>query len=211
MSSISLINNNFNKYNIPIIILVGRKLTGKTTLANYLKMKYPNSVELTFADPLKKISKELFLLSDDQLNNQILKEQVDLRYGISPRIIFQRVGDLFRDYLPIVLPELKLELKSNINNNPKIFSQNLIYRIKELIENDNHPSLIIVSDCRLIDEHISIKTFSNSHSIKLIRKTGSNDLHSSELVDFDTDYTIYNNEDIDKLFTKINKIIFRIK
>lgn len=182
----------------PKILLAGKKRSGKSLTAKYLKDKYPNSIELTFAEPLKQACKAMFLLSDEQLNDEKKKEEIDPRWNVTPRELFQRVGDLFREHLHPLLPNLKLE-------KGLIFTQNMFWRLKEL-EEKNPPSLIIISDGRLPDEHAFVKNLPNSHSIRLLRDTGMTDQHKSEQILFNCDYTIDNNGNIDDLKRQLDKI-----
>lgn len=186
--------------NIPVILIVGSKFCGKTTAANYIKTKIPKSVELTFAGPLKKACESIFLLSEKQLHDQEYKKAIDSRWDVTPREIFQKVGDLFRDYLHEVLP--KLNLPQGL-----IFTSNMHHRIKELQESDNPPKLIIISDGRLPDEHNYVKSLKNSYSIRLIRDTMESDSHKSEQINFTTDSIIINNGTLEELYKQIDIII----
>jgi hypothetical protein len=73
--------------------LLGQKGSGKDTLADYL-VNNKGFVKYSFATPVKNISKILFNLSDEQLYGN-LKEIIDDKLGISPRVIFQRLGTEF--------------------------------------------------------------------------------------------------------------------
>lgn len=46
---------------------------------------------MSFALPLKTVSKLIYDLSDEQINGN-LKEKIDLRYGVTPRYILQVLG-----------------------------------------------------------------------------------------------------------------------
>jgi hypothetical protein len=70
--------------------LLGRSNSGKDTLADYL-VKEKQYVKYSFANPVKEIAKIMFNLSAEQLNGN-LKEVIDDRWGISPRVMFQRIG-----------------------------------------------------------------------------------------------------------------------
>lgn len=169
------------------IFIAGRKHSGKTTSAQYIANNIPETVELTFAGPLKRACKELFLLSDEQLENQFLKEQIDERWGVSPRQMFQSVGDLFRIHLPTVLPQLKL------NHSGKIFTENMYWRITDLETSENKPNMIVISDGRFADELKLVTSMENTLAVKLVRETNNSDSHASEQIDFPCDFTINNN------------------
>ena len=79
-----------------IIGFMGLKQSGKTTAAEVLMQSNPYDICLTsFAEPLKRSVKELFLFSNKQLTDPKLKEVVDPRWGKSPRQIMQLFGTDF--------------------------------------------------------------------------------------------------------------------
>jgi len=83
-----------------IISLSGKKRSGKSSVATYLTKKY-GFVEVSWAAPLKEIiGRQLFGLTTEQLyGTEAEREAIDLRWGMSPREILQKVGtDLFRVY-----------------------------------------------------------------------------------------------------------------
>ena len=59
-----------------IIGIIGQKGTGKDTVADYI-VKSNDFKKISYAEPLKKICKELFDLTDEQLNDQHEKEKID--------------------------------------------------------------------------------------------------------------------------------------
>jgi hypothetical protein len=82
-----------------MIGLVGKKGSGKDTMADFLVSEYGYH-KLAMADPLKKACKILFDFSDEQLNDHERKEKIDDRWGISPRQAFQKMGtDLIRKHI----------------------------------------------------------------------------------------------------------------
>lgn len=74
-----------------IIGISGKKSAGKDTIADHLVENHGFG-KLAFASSLKCVARELFLFSDAQLHDPIEKEQVDPRWGISPRRAFQMIG-----------------------------------------------------------------------------------------------------------------------
>lgn len=79
----------------PIIIgLAGQAGCGKDTFAKHL-WKNMHFIRTSFAHPLKHCVKYLFKMSDEQIENRILKEMTDDRYGLSPRQIMQLFGTEF--------------------------------------------------------------------------------------------------------------------
>jgi adenylate kinase family enzyme len=146
-----------------IIGIFGKKGHGKDTIADYLVENY-NFHKLSYAEPIKKICKEIFSLSDEQLINHTLKEEIDPRWDKSPRQIMQLIGtDLFR----------------------KTFSEDIWVNIlgekakKLLVEGKN----IVISDIRHTNELEHLFTLSNNVLIlQVIRdiKDEKEDNHPTE-------------------------------
>ena len=106
----------------------GVKGSGKTTCSD-ICVKYGYK-KLSHALPLKLISRIKFKFTEDQIFDHVLKEKIDERWGVSPRIVFQRLGtDFFRDRFPELFPEIDFKKGS-------IWVQNLRYRILENIDLD---------------------------------------------------------------------------
>jgi hypothetical protein len=82
-----------------IIGIMGKKKSGKDTLANYIIQKY-NFTKKSFAYPLKKICSYLFHIPFYSFESQELKECILDEWKMSPRQIMQKVGtDMFRDQI----------------------------------------------------------------------------------------------------------------
>ena len=94
---------------LPFIFAFGKnKGVGKSTLARSLRYFFGGQ-EICFADPIKKIAKILFGLTEEQVTDEKLKEIIIPRLGVSPRTILQRLGtELGRDFLPKLFPEIPL-------------------------------------------------------------------------------------------------------
>lgn len=187
---------------VPKLLFAGCKGTGKTTSTNYIKNKIPGTVSLTFAKPLKDACQALFLLTDNQLYDEHEKEIVDPRWGVSPRKLFQKIGDLLRYGLPLVLPELKLD-------QGLIFTQNMYWRLQD--EEKKNPPLLIIEDGRLADEHNFFKTLEKTLSVRIYRNTGSTDQHSSEKINFQCDVNIGNDGSITHLHSALDNILAHLQ
>ncbi len=151
-----------------LIAILGKKKSGKDTVANYLIEKY-GFIKYSFADPLKKGLQFFFNLKDDQLYNQDLKEVIDTRWGVSPRKLFQVFGtDIFQNSIRDFLPELK------INNDPKNHWVNLFkeWYLSELKKNPNIK--IVISDARFLHE-INMINELGGIVYKIIRPSLEND------------------------------------
>jgi hypothetical protein len=190
---------------VPKIFLAGCKRTGKTLSTAYLKESVPGAVSLAFATPLKTACQALFLLSDEQLHDEEAKEVVDPRWNASPRQLFQRVGDLLRHGLPLVLPDLRLD-------QGLIFTQNMYWRLRELEERPtNRPPLIVIEDGRLKDEHAFFKTLELGLSVRLHRNTGAADGHSSEQIQFSCDAVYDNNASVEQLRAFLDNLVAHLR
>ena len=94
-----------------IIGLIGTKGSGKDTVGSYLISNHMFT-RYAFGDPVKQICKNLFSLTDEQLNDHKMKETIDTRWGISPRKMFQKIGSEFGQFeLFKLFPELKGKIK----------------------------------------------------------------------------------------------------
>ncbi len=152
-----------------IIGLMGTKGSGKTTGANYLIQNFFQ--EKSFADCLKKICIELFLLKPEQVyGTQQQKETPDERwFGCTPRKMLQFVGtELCRNNLDKIMPGL----------GENVFTHHFLWYTQELEKNPN--LLIVISDVRFQNEASFIKKLGGK-IIKIERPTTEMiDMHQSE-------------------------------
>tara|TARA_B100000214_G_scaffold352775_1_gene308248 strand:- start:1696 stop:2280 length:585 start_codon:yes stop_codon:yes gene_type:complete len=132
-----------------IIGVCGPKGSGKTLIGEYLRDKY-GYLTYAFGGPLKNILKELFLLTDDQLNTD-LKEEIDPYWNIKPRELLQKIGtEVCREEMPkhvkCVIPD-------------KIWVQRFERWYNNMNENEYLPERtpVIVTDVRFPEECESIK------------------------------------------------------
>lgn len=181
-----------------LIALIGKKGSGKDTVADYIVEKY-GFYKYQFAKPLKDICKILFNFSDEQLFGD-QKEIIDERWNITPRQAFQIIGtEIFQYKFPELLPEFQ-----------KKIDKNLWVKIAEnfIVSNINYGN-IVISDLRFQHEYEMLKKF-DVKIIKIDRSILNNeiDCHISEN-DFkfiNTDYVIYN-ETLDQLYIYIDLCI----
>jgi hypothetical protein len=176
-----------------IIGITGYKNSGKDTIADYLISKYRYH-KITFAGPLKDICKTLFFLSNDQLNNRILKEQKIKQYDLSPRQILQKVGtDLFRNHF-----------------DQDFWTVHFKTRISILRDNGIH--YIVCSDVRFQNELDLIHEMGGI-IIRVNRFNTSSDYHESENIDGlkNIDYQINNYLSPHELFSQIDQLLQDLK
>lgn len=88
-----------------IIAICGRKRHGKDTVANYISSKYGYE-NVKFASVLKSICKQVFNLSDPQIEDDE-KDVIDARYDKTPRQIMQFIGtDMMQFELQKFMPRI---------------------------------------------------------------------------------------------------------
>lgn len=190
-----------------LIAFLGRKRSGKDTVADFL-IQNKGFQKYVFADPLKKGLKSFFNLTDEQLYDEKLKEEIDPRWGVSPRKLLQIVGtDIFQHSINQFIPELKGEPRNHWVN---LFKE---WYLTELAKN---PEIkVVIADARFIHEVKAIKELGGI-VIKINRTIGeniNNDTHLSEMEidsipDDMIDHIINNDDTLDELYLKINQIKF---
>lgn len=121
-----------------IIGITGKIGSGKTTLAKQLIAD--GFVEYGMADPIKEIGR-IFGFSNEQLyGTQQQKLEVHEHWGISARTFLQKIGtDVFREFLPTVIPDMKIE-------------RTVWADIFNLIRKNNPDVNYVISDVRFLDE-----------------------------------------------------------
>lgn len=137
-----------NIKDLKIIAVHGPLNSGKDTVANYIKDKFPGRFErYAFAGPLKEAAKVMFMFTDEQLEDQILKKEIDAFWGFSPRTAMQLLGTeyargMLRDDVWIKRAELAME-REGLNKG------------------------LIISDCRFENEAEWVRAQPNSILIHL--------------------------------------------
>ncbi len=177
-----------------IIAICGHKRSGKDTIANYLsKYGYKN---IKIADQLKTVVKQLFNFTDNQLELDE-KEDIDKRWGVSPRQTMQFFGTEIMQYeIQKLLPNIgrKFWVKSFIE---KYLSQ-------------NNTDKFVISDMRFLHEYEELKKY-DLFVIMIQRDTidKSNEHHASEIeyLKIPANIIIKNNSTIEELLIKIDNSI----
>jgi len=183
--------------NAMFIGLLGKMGSGKSTTAAHITKKY-NYEEKFYSKKLKDVCQLLFGFNEEQLYGS-KKQEIDKRWGISPRQAMQFVGtDLFRKQLVNLIPGI---------------GENFWIRTldTELINGQNY----VISDCRMQNEIDFIKK-KGGVVIKIIRdeeeeiNNNETKLHVTECeIDNVTefDYIIHNNGTKEELFKKIDEFM----
>ena len=185
-----------------IIGLLAKKRHGKDTVADYLVEKY-GFKKFSLADTLKDACKILFGFDDEQLYGD-KKEEIDPKWKVSPRKMFQYLGtDIFRKQMADVIPDIE----------DKFWVKSLEIKIINTLKENNNQN-IIVADCRFQNEVDMIHNLGGT-VIKIVRPSISDDdIHESEKnIDLINNYDIIvqNNKTIIDLHKKIVNIIEKLE
>jgi hypothetical protein len=156
--------------------LYGQKQQGKSTIAQFLVERHQYQ-EFSFAGVLKKGVAHLFSLSWSQMEDARLKETLDLRWGVTPRYLLQRVGtELFRQQITRYLPHIRLQ---------KVFwIDHFLHWHQKLMETQPHCRMV-VSDVRFQDEIEIIQDCGGDIwcvQRQMVPSTSSVDVHVSEQI-----------------------------
>jgi hypothetical protein len=182
-----------------IIGLMGRKQSGKDTIAEHLIEEY-GFTRYAFADPIKEACQVIFGFTKEQCWGD-QKEVVDPYWNITPRKVFQIMGtELFQFELPKYAAEL-----ADIGRTFWAYRFARWYE-QQLAVNPNIQ--VVITDCRFPFEADLIKSLGGT-VIKVIRPNQVyNDNHASE-VEMDTvpyDYLIENDGTIEDLEIKVKAV-----
>ena len=116
----------------------GKKGSGKSYFANYL-VNNKLFIKLSFASPLKEITKILFNLSDEDVKDPIKKELINPKFNASPRELMQWLGtDIMRE-----------EFNKKFNYSGSIWIDNVKDRVKTLLDNNKD---VVIDDVRFQNE-----------------------------------------------------------
>lgn len=168
-----------------LIGITGKARSGKDTAGKFLIDTY-EYYRFAFADPLKKACAEMFGIPLNHFYDDDLKELVNPFWGISPRVMAQKLGtDCGRE----------------------IFFDDIWIRRAEM-ELKNH-KYVVITDVRFENEAEFIR--SNGGVLIHIQRDGAQQVnaHKSEngVAVADTDYTVFNNWSIDKLYESIDVVL----
>lgn len=147
-----------------IIALLGRRGSGKSTAAKFLRERY-NGTVVSFASPLKRLAKRLIDFSDAQLyGDQAAKDEIDSRYGFSSREFMKRLGEGARQELwPTVWADAALRFIRDLSD--------------DMVQEHN---VFIIDDCRYQNEVWTLRRFQKETRfdviiVKLVNTSLAND------------------------------------
>lgn len=116
----------------------GKKGSGKSYFADYL-VSNKLFIKLSFASPLKEITKILFNLSDEDVKDPIKKELINPKFNASPRELMQWLGtDIMRE-----------EFNKKFNYSGSIWIDSVKDKVKTLLDNNKD---VVIDDVRFQNE-----------------------------------------------------------
>ena len=149
-----------------VIAVCGFKRSGKDTVADWLVLNYGYK-KLKIADPLKQMCKDLFNLSDDQVETD-LKDETDEKWGVSPRQIMQFMGTEVMQY----------KIQELLPNVDRMFWMN-----KLVMDIDRCQTPVVISDVRFLHEYRALfDRYKDTFVIRIDNPSASStsDAHVSE-------------------------------
>jgi hypothetical protein len=207
-----------------VILICGKKRSGKDTLANYIVNKYCY-YKLSLADTLKKMIIDLiYLFYKINIPKKLLYSGAkdDVGYNIEfrgrDRYIkikkkdINKITNLNRNVkeefitLRYILQNVGTDICRNYLSDD-IWSIVVDNKIKKLEIDNNNIVRVVIPDCRFENEYNYFKKRYNTLGIKIIRSDKDEVLHCSEKIDFETDHILYNNRSVDHLYKSFDEII----
>jgi uridine kinase len=185
-----------------IIAICGMKRSGKDTLANIISEHYTYE-HVKISKKLKDTCKLLFNFTDDQMEKDI-KEEIDPRWGVSPRKCMQYFGTELMQY----------QIQNLLNIGKKFWINSLLNEI----DVNSSSKKYVISDLRFLHEYEEIKkrngliicvdrvkTHSSDQGVE-----ATEDLHISEQEYKKFDYDlIIKNDTIESMITQIQSFFDR--
>lgn len=148
----------------------GKKGSGKSYFADYL-VNNKLFIKLSFASPLKEITKILFNLSDEDVKDPIKKELINPKFNASPRELMQWLGtDIMRE-----------EFNKKFNYSGSIWIDSVKDKVKTLLDDNKD---VVIDDVRFQNEVDMIHSLGgiviNLHNDLDNTLNNSTSTHSSE-------------------------------
>lgn len=172
-----------------IVAITGYKKSGKSTAANYISSRY-GWEEYALATPLKMALLVMFGFTYDQLHGEG-KDEIDHRYGITPRLMLQTLGTEWGQY---TLQEHSQDFK--VITGRDIWVKRFYYEVWKPGRS------YVISDIRFQHEIEALRDIDDVRSVML---TGGvdGDMHESESRNLLTDVVIDNTGTIMELFDSL--------
>lgn len=190
-----------------LIGIIGKAGAGKDTIGDHITKNY-NGVRYAFADPIKDITRRMFLFDEEQLYGS-KKEIVDERWGVTPRQTFQVIGTNLMQlgiygFLPNMLEKVPV-------HGFWVYHFKLWYN-DFISKPENKDKIIVVTDVRFPHEAEVLREL-NGLLIKVERpdlNTNSDVYEHTSETSVDTmtpDVTLINDTTIDELYEKLDTVM----
>lgn len=181
-----------------IIGLAGEKESGKDTIGAYL-IKTHGFERKAFADPLKKSVAALFSIPFSDVDK--LKADSKIRVAIGYEDSFNHIVPAYT-----VLTFREILERKGTEGGRDIFGTDF-WVDQTLPVTGYYPGrAIVVTDCRFNNEAARIKEL-GGFVVRVIRPGADGGGHASNTIDFECDYTIYNNSTLEELYTRIETML----
>ncbi len=131
-----------------VIAVCGARRSGKDTICDRL-CSHHGFIKASFATPIKAMVREAFGFTNEQLENHA-KDEVDARYGITPRRALQFLGTEVMQYqLQQLLPQMGREF----------WSKRLVDKYIGPVRGGSTPSSnkVVISDMRFLHEYDAVR------------------------------------------------------
>jgi len=180
-----------------IIAITGKAGAGKDTIADYL-IKEHGYKKISLADPIKRLVKDVFALTDFQVYDRDEREKPLPQWGgRSVRQLLQYIGtELFRT-----------------NIDPDIWVKSLWFNIENSQDNYVIPDVRFPNELNYLRSHVPAKlyptgeTHSQFECWKVVRNGCDGNVgikgHASESFDLQADYILENNRDLQALYNEV--------
>lgn len=169
-----------------MILISGKKYSGKSTLSNYISTNYSNTITYSLADKLKQTTFELLQLFNINI------------YSIDD--LYNENKEIYRKYLQTIGTEI---FQSEFGK--EFWCEQVLKQIQQL--SDSYK--IIIDDIRFQHEiDFFKKHFNNCKVVQIVNeRTVSNDIHPSETQNLQNiDYVIKNNSTKEDLFKQFDNL-----
>lgn len=196
-----------------IISFSGKKNSGKTTLANICQNNYNYQI-INFADELKylichclDITPEYLELHKNDINSNYIMLNQHINYiSTITSIPVSDVYDIIHNYKFYSIREIMQIIGTDL-----IRKYNHNWHIQKLKEKIKPNAKYCIGDCRFPNEKQVIDDL-NGTAFYIVRDLNSSDTHSSECSlsfhDFNENFILYNNSNIDDLINQFKNKIY---
>lgn len=201
-----------------IIGILGQSGSGKDTVADYLVHRY-GYVKVALADPLKRICKDVYNFTDEQLwGPSASRNKVDERYGkLSPRVALQTLGTEWgRNCYDGTWIEYGMRVADKILDGNGYTQKRGLYMKGYFERLTKKVSGVVIPDIRFKNEVQLIRNRLTGFVVRLYRPDADGHVglanHASEveqkaIPDEACDAIVYNRESLDKLYDRIDSMM----